>query len=364
VSYPDLVPFGWSDRWAALFTTATSASATSASASASPGHDGAASTGGADPVPGRVVRHDGAGLLVALPGGVRPLVLSRALDPPPAVGDWLVVAGDRPLAVLDRTGLLTRRAAGGDRPQAIAANVDGVLVVCGLDRPVKAGRIDRVATLAWDAGAVPAVVLTKADLCPDPGAAVAAAEAAHPGLDVVATSAATLAGIDAVRGIIGGRTVALVGESGAGKSSLANSLLGADVIATGRVRAVDAKGRHTTTARHAHPLPGGGVLVDTPGLRAVGLWADPDAVAATYADVDDLAAACRFTDCRHRGEPGCAVLAAVDDGSLAAGRLAGWRALVREAESAARRADPHAQRIYNRRFGRMTREATRRKRGM
>ncbi len=341
--YPDLVPFGWNDRWAALFATAT------------------ATAGDTAPRPGRVVRHDGAGLLVALPGGLRPLVLSRALDPPPVVGDWVVVDGDRPIAVLDRTGLMTRRAAGGDRAQAIAANLDGVLVVCGLDRPVKAGRIDRVATLAWDAGAVPAVVLTKSDLYPDPGAAVAEAESAHPGLDVVAASAATLAGLEAVRGLVGGRTVALVGESGAGKSSLANALLGADVMATGRVRDGDAKGRHTTTARHAHPLPGGGVLIDTPGLRAVGLWADPDAVAATYADVDDLAGGCRFTDCRHRDEPGCAVVAAIDDGSLAAARLAGWHALVREAESAARRADPHAQRVYNRRFSRMARDATRRK---
>jgi ribosome biogenesis GTPase len=351
VPYPELVPFGWNDRWAALFATTT----TDPRATTDP--EGLPHA----PVPGRVVRHDGAGLLVALPGGVRALALSRALDPPPAVGDWLVVVRDQPLAVLDRTGLLTRRAAGGERPQAIAANVDGVLVVCGLDRPVKAGRIDRVATLAWDAGAVPAVVLTKADLCPDPDAAVAAAEASHPGLDVVATSVTTLVGLDAVRDLIGGRTVALVGESGAGKSSLANALLGGDVMAIGRVRAGDAKGRHTTTARHAHPLPGGGVLVDTPGLRAVGLWADSDAVAATYADVDDLAAGCRFSDCRHRDEPGCAVLDAVDDGSLAAARLAGWQALVREAESAARRADPHAQRVYNRRFARMAREATRRK---
>jgi hypothetical protein len=238
VTVPDLVPYGWTDRWAALFAAATD----------DPPRPGAQ--------PGRVLRHDGAGLLVALPGGPRALALAGLVDPPPTVGDWLVVDGDVPAAVLDRTSLLARRAAASDTPQLLAANVDLVLAVCGLDRPVKAGRIDRVATLAWDAGAVPAVVLTKADLVADPAERADAVATAHPGLDVVATSAATGAGLGALRALVGDRTVVLVGESGAGKSSLTNALAGDDVAATGRVRAGDAKGRHTTSSRHALPLPG------------------------------------------------------------------------------------------------------------
>jgi ribosome biogenesis GTPase len=341
VAYDSLVPFGWNDRWAALLATAAE--------------------GGGHLMAGRVIRHDGAGVLVALPGGVRTLMLSGRLDPPPAVGDWLVVDGDVPTDVLPRTSVLTRRSAGSDTPQQLAANVDAVLVVCGLDRPVKAGRIDRVVTLAWEAGAVPVVVLAKADLAPDATGQAAAVAGAHPGLDVVVTSATTGQGLDDLRAVVAGGTVVLVGESGAGKSSLANALLGAEVMATGEVRAGDAKGRHTTTTREAHPLPGGGVLVDTPGLRAVGLWADREAVAATFADVDDLAAGCRFGDCGHDGEPGCAVTAAVAAGELAAERVEGWRALEREAEAAERRAQPHLQRAYGRRFSRIAKDAQRRK---
>ena len=341
VAYDSLVPFGWNDRWAALLAAAA-------------GDDGRL-------VAGRVIRHDGAGVLVALPGGARTLMLSGRLEPPPAVGDWLVVDGDVPVDVLPRTSVLTRRSAGSDTPQQLAANVDAVLVVCGLDRPVKAGRIDRVVTLAWEAGAVPVVVLAKADLAPDAAGQAAAVAGAHPGLDVVVTSAATGHGLDELRAVAAGRTVVLVGESGAGKSSLANALLGAEVMATGDVRAGDAKGRHTTTTREAHPLPGGGVLVDTPGLRAVGLWADREAVAATFADIDDLAAGCRFGDCSHDREPGCAVTAAVAAGELAAERVEGWRALEREAEAAERRAQPHLQRAYGRRFSRLAKDAQRRK---
>jgi ribosome biogenesis GTPase len=342
VAYDSLVPFGWNDRWAALLASAT----------AGDGHL----------VAGRVIRHDGAGVLVALPGGTRTLMLSGRLEPPPTVGDWLVVDGDVPTGVLPRTSVLTRRSAGSDTPQQLAANVDAVLVVCGLDRPVKAGRIDRVVTLAWEAGAVPVVVLAKADLAPDPAGQAAAVAGAHPGVDVVVTSAATGQGLDDLRAVVVARgTVVLVGESGAGKSSLANALLGAEVMATGDVRAGDAKGRHTTTTREAHPLPGGGVLVDTPGLRAVGLWADREAVAATFADIDDLAAGCRFGDCGHGGEPGCAVAAAVAAGDLAAERLEGWRALEREAEAAERRAQPHLQRAHGRRFSRVAKDAQRRK---
>ena len=334
-----LAAYGWSDRWAALL----------------------ADVDAPDAVPGRVVRHDGVALTLALPDGVRQVAFARSLDPAPAVGDWVAVADGAPVVVLPRTSLLTRRSATGEGVQQVAANVDGVLVVCGLDRPVRSGRIDRFVTLAWDAGAVPTVVLTKADLVDDPAAVAAEVVDGHPGVDVVTVSVVDDRGIDAVRDRIAGQTFVLVGESGAGKSSLANVLLGDEIMATGEVRARDAKGRHTTTTREAHPLRGGGVLIDTPGVRSVGLSADPDAVAATYADVDELAAECRFSDCGHEGEPGCAVALAVTEGRLAPARLDGWRALEREAAAAELRASPHLLRARNRRFGRIVKDAQRRK---
>lgn len=335
----ELVRHGWNDRWAALLADAGIAGAE----------------------PGRVVRHDGVALTVARRDGIGPVAIARSIDPPPTIGDWVAVAHEAAQAVLPRTTLLTRRSARGDAPQNLAANVDGVLVVCGLDRPVRSGRIDRFVTLAWDAGAVPTVVLTKADLADDPGAVAAEVAAAHPGVDVITASVSAPGGTDAVAAVAAGRTVVLVGESGAGKSSLTNALLGGEVMAIGAVRSGDAKGRHTTTTREAHPLPGGGVLIDTPGLRAVGLSADPDAVAATYADIEELAARCRFSDCSHDVEPWCAVIAAVDAGDLAPARLAGWRALEREAAAAELRANPHLLRDRNRRFGRIVRDAQRRK---
>jgi ribosome biogenesis GTPase len=346
LQFPTLVPYGWNGRWAALFSSLDA-----------PAIDRAR----AGPTPGRVVRHDGTGVLVALPDGLRSVPWRRSIDPLPAVGDWVVVADGAAAAVLDRTSLLTRRAAGADAPQPLAANVDLVLVACGLDRPVKAGRINRTVTLAWDAGAVPLVVLTKADLSPDAAAGGDAVRAAHPGVDVVVTSAASGDGIDELRSAVHDRTVVLIGESGAGKSSLTNALVADEVAATGHVRGGDAKGRHTTTARQAHLVPGGGLLIDTPGLRQVGLWADAEAVTATFADLDELAAGCRFNDCRHANEPGCAVLAAVHAGTLVAERLDAWRALEREAAALARRADRHQQKQWGRQFARLAKDAQRRK---
>jgi ribosome biogenesis GTPase len=279
------------------------------------------------------------GVTLALPGGSAPVMLSRRLDPAPTVGDWLAVDGEVPVAVLPRTSLLTRRSAATDTPQNLAANVDAVLIVCGLDRPVKPGRLDRVITLARDAGAEPAVVLAKADLDPAAGGTADRVAAAHPGITVVTTSVVSHAGLGELRSLVRHRTVVLVGESGAGKSSLTNTLVGDDVMATATVRSGDAKGRHTTTTREAHLVPGGGVLIDTPGLRAVGLWGDPDAVAAAFADVDELALTCRFNDCGHGGEPGCAVQAAMATGELTPERFAGWQALAREAEAAERAAE-------------------------
>jgi ribosome biogenesis GTPase len=321
-----LAQYGWDDDWAARLAELP---------------DGL--------TPGRVVRHDGAGLVVAGAGGVVAVPLGPRLDPEPVVGDWVALDRDHPVAVLPRRSLLRRRAAIGDGQQSLAANIDVVLLVCGVDRPVKPGRIQRSATLARDAGAVPVVVLTKSALTDDADALVEAVTEAQPDIDVVVASVNEGQGLDGLRARVEGRTVTLLGESGAGKSSIVNALLGHEAASTGRVRAGDAKGRHTTTTRELHLLPGGGVLVDTPGIRAVGLLDDVEAVTETFADVDDVAADCRFSDCRHEGEPGCEVAAAVSDGRLTEARLAGWRGLRDEAEAAALRATRQAREAARRR---------------
>jgi ribosome biogenesis GTPase len=340
-----LLPYGWGDRWVALFASATE------------DHPGAR--------PGRVVRHDGVAVQVAGETGTDQLPVLASVDPTPVVGDWVVVdtAAEAVVGVLDRTALLRRQDPDGGE-QALVANLDVLVVVCGLDRPVKPGRIQRSTALAWDAGARPVVLLTKADLGDgDAEAAAAEVEAANPGVEVIVSSTVDGRGLDAVRALAAGRTIVLLGESGAGKSTLANALIGDEVIATGAVRNRDAKGRHTTTRRELHVLPSGGVLIDTPGIRAVGLWVDPDVVAATFDDVESFAEGCRFNDCAHNGEPGCAVAAAVEAGELAPERLEAWHVLQHETESAARRADEHARREYERRFGRIAKEAQLRKRG-
>jgi ribosome biogenesis GTPase len=184
---------------------------------------------------------------------------------------------------------------------------------------------------------------------------------ATPGLDVVVTSVKEGRGLDELHAVVRDRTVVMLGESGAGKSSIVNALLGNEAVAIGEVRAGDAKGRHTTTSRQLHPLHGGGVLVDTPGIRAVGLWVDPDAVDAAFSEVDEVAELCRFADCRHEGEPGCQVEAAVEAGDLDPARVDAWKALRREAESAALRAVTHEQRRRDKRFARVVKDAQRRK---
>ena len=318
-----------------------------------------------DPQPGRVVRHDGAGLIVATEGGPIRAMFGPAVDPAPVVGDWVVV--DRvpnPVATLPRDSLLRRRAAGKhEREQPLVANVDVVLAVCGLDRPVRRGRIQRTIAIAVDAGAQTLVVLTKADTV-GPEAVVEAeelAKEADPTIEVVTLSAVGGWGIEDLLARVGTRTVALIGESGAGKSTLVNALLGGEVESVGAVRAGDAKGRHTTTHRELHLLDGGGILVDTPGIREVGVWTDTDGVAETFPEIDELAEGCRFRDCAHDAEPGCAVRAALEDGSLPRERLEAWRSLDAEAASAALRADVVEYRRKSRQFGRMVRDAAKAK---
>jgi ribosome biogenesis GTPase len=281
------------------------------------------------------------------------------VDPPPAVGDWVVLdASDTPVATLPRRSLLRRRAAGGDREQALVANVDVVLVVCGLDRPVRAGRIQRTLTLALDAGAESLVVLTKADTV-DASVAAAAEQVvaeADGTLPVVTLSAKGGWGVQELLTHVGQRTVALIGESGAGKSTLVNALVEHEVALEGAVRGGDAKGRHTTTSRELHLLDTGGVLVDTPGIREVGIWADPDAVTEAFDDIENLAASCRFRNCNHDAEPGCAVRQAVIDGTLDAARLEQWRGLEAEVAAVAERADLVEQQRRTRQQGRSARQ--------
>ncbi|HEX2578352.1 MAG TPA: ribosome small subunit-dependent GTPase A [Aquihabitans sp.] len=317
------------------------------------------------PEPGRVVRHDGAGLVVALASGSERAMFGPPVTPAPVVGDWVVLDDRRtPQATLPRDSLLRRRAAGGEGEQPLVANVDVVLIVCGLDRPVRLGRIQRTMTLANDAGAESLVVLTKADkVGPEvPAMAELTVAEVDPDLEVVTLSAKGGWGVDDLLARIGPRTVALIGESGAGKSTLVNALVAGDVAAEGDVRAGDAKGRHTTTSRELHLLDGGGVLVDTPGIREVGIFTDGDAVAETFPDIEELADRCRFRDCAHESEPGCAVQAAVADGTLDADRLANWRALEAEAASSALRADPAAYRKAARQWGKVGKEILKHKR--
>ncbi len=301
------------------------------------------------------------------PDGLRTLRVPPGVDPPPTVGDWLAIR--RPsdgltrttrgfVRVLERTSLLRRMSADGTGSQALAANVELVLITCGLDRPVRAGRIHRAAAQAWDADAHPVLLLTKAGAPGADDVDLPRLELEHPGMRVLVTSAQEGIGLDDVRALVAGRTAVLVGESGAGKSTLINALLGRDEVVTGAVREVDAKGRHTTTSRQLHvlPGPGGGVVIDTPGIRSLGLFASSDAVDAAFADIQDLAAQCRFSDCRHDTEPGCAVLEACDSGELGQERYDSWRRLQKEVASAAMRSSPHELRKHGRRFGRLAKE--------
>jgi ribosome biogenesis GTPase len=338
-SEQDLAQFGWGPRWDALAAEGIAAGLEA----------------------GVVVRHDGSAVLVAGLEGVAHAALT-ATSPKVTVGDRVLIGDGVVRDVLHRASLLQRRDPSTGEGQPIAANVDVVVVVCGLDRPIRSGRIERYVALAWDAGAVPLVACTKTDVAgPEALAdAIRAAEAAAPGTTVLAVSALDGDGVDELRAELADRTAVFVGESGAGKSTLLNALAGADLAATGGVRSGDAKGRHTTTARQLHVLDGFRVI-DTPGVREVGLWASVDAVDGTFDDVVELAADCRFGDCAHDGEPGCAVAAAVAEGRLLAARLDSWHRLRKEAAAAELRADPVASRRAGKRFGRLVREAQRMK---
>jgi ribosome biogenesis GTPase len=324
-------------------------------------------------IPGRVVvAHRGGWLVRTAEGEVRTeptgalrRAASGALDLP-AVGDWVAVrprpGGDGLVVALlpRRTALVRRRPGRATEEQVLAANVDVALCcVAAPDGPRNARRLERYLTLAWDAGCTPVAVLTKVDLVDDVDAAVADLGATVAGVEVVATSSVTGAGLDALRAALPpGRTGVLLGPSGVGKSSTANQLLGDDRLDVGAVREQDGRGRHTTTRRELAELPGGGLLVDTPGLREVGLW-NGEAADTTFADVAELAGACRFADCRHEGEPGCAVGAAVAAGTLDDARFEAFAKLRREQEWLDRRKDARAAADHRRKIRSMERQRRR-----
>ena len=262
----------------------------------------------------------------------------------PAVGDWVAVRGELAVAVLTRTSAFVRTGAGRtSAAQVVAANLDVVLVVDALAAEARVRRVERYLAVAWSSGATPVVVLTKADLCDDVAAAVEQVAEDALGVEVLPVSSVTGEGMGAVRALLGpGRTGAMVGPSGVGKSSLANALAGRPLAATGEIRG-DGRGRHTTTVRELHLLPGGGLLIDTPGMRELALYDDLDGVDTAYADVAELAAGCRYRDCEHRSEPGCAVAAAIDDGRLDPARFMAWRKLQAEAHRQLLRVDARAR---------------------
>jgi ribosome biogenesis GTPase len=336
---PDaLVPYGWDGRVAALWADAPHGA-----------------------VPGRVTSAARGRVFVRTPEGA---VLATANaagwgegDPVvPTTGDWVGLSADdglrTVLTVLPRWSRIARVDAQGHAEQVLAADVDVVLVVLGLDRPVKAGRIDRSLVLAWNSGAVPVLVLTKADLVDEALVGEALDEVARlaPGVRVRTVAAGRPEGVEALRDDLRDhRTAVLLGESGSGKSTLVNRLVGDDVRETGRVRRGDAKGRHTTASRDLVPIPGGGILIDTPGLRGLGVWDAHEGLSAVYDDIEALVPACRFADCTHRTEPGCAVRAAVDEGTVDADRVDRYLHLQDEIAANEARRDATARREKKRR---------------
>ena len=326
-----LETLGWNAAWEAAFTEAAPAGT----------------------VPARVVAAHRGSWRLALATGDRDAELAGRLrygaagpGDLPAVGDWVAVTDSDPALIVN---VLPRRTAFGRNEgegqaaldQVLAANVDTALVVTGLDGDFNLRRLERYLAVAWSGGVTPVILLNKADAATDPQGALAAAQSVAPGVDVRLIAAREGTGVEALaRDHLGAGTTAVVlGSSGAGKSTLLNALLGEARARTGAVRSDDAKGRHTTTHRELHRLPGGGLLIDTPGIRSLGVAGADEGLGTAFADVIDLASGCRFADCRHEGEPGCEVLAAVADGRLDEDRLASHRKLEREAAHVARQSD-------------------------
>ena len=343
---PVLIEWGWDESWAAAFAPSQAAGL----------------------APARVIaQHRGRWLLAGNFGEHLGLVTGKfrhdaAIGELPAVGDWVGFASSlhdgalRIDVVLPRRSSLTRRAAGSRvMVQVVAANVDVLFVATSLNGDLNPRRLERYVAMGKESGAETVVLLTKSDLS-DEGEAGAAQLSEQLGVSVVALSGRTGEGLDAIATwLVPGRTVALVGSSGVGKSTLLNRLAGEELMVTQEIREDDARGRHTTTHRELFRLPGGALLLDTPGMRELGLWDAEEGVDETFADLVALASRCRFADCSHRFEPGCAILAEVRAGRLDDARVKSYRRLSHEvAELPATTA---AKRAKDRRFGKAVRTA-------
>ncbi|WP_329429369.1 ribosome small subunit-dependent GTPase A [Streptosporangium sp. NBC_01495] len=334
-------------------------------------------------IPARVSRVDrGAAEVLTASGHLRAGYAARvrraaAADPVdlPCVGDW---AGLRRLAEgrFELEALLPRRTAfvrggvgrvsrgglsGDSQGQVLAANVDVVFVAepaLHATDTADLGRIERLLALAWESGGRPVVLVTKSDLIGESlGFLMDEVASAAPGVDVHPVCSVTGEGVDIVRGYLEGtRTAVVLGASGAGKSTLVNALAGEGVMETQQVRAGDGRGRHTTVHRELIPLPGGGLIIDTPGIRRVGLYDMGEGVDMVFSDLEELAARCRFGDCRHDSEPGCAVIAAIEDGTLPERRLESWNKLQREAAWMASRSDARLRKELQGKWKSITKE--------
>jgi len=275
----------------------------------------------------------------------------------PAVGDWVAwrmsefgtAIGE---AVLPRKSILCRKCAGDTtEAQVVAANVDTAFLVMGLDRDFNPRRMERLLTMTFDSGALPVIVLNKADLSADGESQRQVIEQLSPGTPVLLVSARVGTGIGALRSFMRkGETVVLIGSSGAGKSTIINRLFGEELMRTREVRAKDSRGRHTTTHRQLLKHPDGGLLIDNPGIREIQLWVSEESVAGSFDDIHSLAGSCRFRDCSHETEPGCAVLSAVRRGAISEARLQSYYKLLKEARYLALKQDESAQREQKRRW--------------
>ena len=346
---PHLASLGWDAAWAAAFRAALDASSTRA---------------GEQVVPARVVAEHRERYVVATADGDASAALAgRARhhadtrEALPAVGDWVGVSGSVGDGtaivrfVVARRSAFVRKTAGDTvEAQVLAANVDVALIATALPGDLNVRRLERYLTLAWDSGATPVVLLTKCDLVSDVAAAIAQAALAAPGADVVAISALTGDGVERLgEHLVPGRTAVLLGSSGVGKSTLVNRLLGIERQRTAALTG-EGKGRHTTTHRELVRLGTGALLIDTPGMRELQLWGTEDGLESAFADLEVQAERCRFRDCVHDAEPGCAVREAVDAGLLSADRLEHWHKLRRELAYLARKQDEAADAEHRRRI--------------